>query len=316
MRKILTILLSVFAVVVTLQAAAPNVQAAPKAKPAASCTAGSTPGGLAVSYCPIWVPTGGVPVFASTNGSSQVVDHLYVGGSANWFHCKQDGSSYSASGYTTVNWARTLGDDSGAVGWVPAVYFDGAQNYWEGMPNCPTPSTGTASGSACGHSYTGIPAASLAMMRSACAQTNYIYAWGGGHLTLPGASRGYCDPENGAPNDCSVIGFDCSGLVRHAYWQATGNDGLNGPTWTQWSQAHSMAHRTEVNAGADKRASSYAGQLQPGDIMWFGDSAASSHHVAIYLGFNEVINAYQSGDPINKKPLSAFNDFLGAVRIW
>jgi cell wall-associated NlpC family hydrolase len=292
--------------------------------PSTTCTQGTNPSGQTVYYCPIWVPSGGAPVYASTNTGSGVVDHLYTGGSVNWFYCKANGGTASAGGYTSSNWAKTIGDDSESTGWVPAVYFTGVQNYWAGLPDCagtpppppPPPPTGTASGSACGHSYTNIPAAALAMITSACAQTGYIYAWNGGHTSTPGASRGSCSPANGAPNDCNVIGFDCSGLVRYAYYQATGVDGLNGYTWTQWSLAHSMGHRAEVNAGSNKHATAYAGQLQPGDIMWFGTSGSTSHHIAIYLGGSEVINAYQSGDHIERKPLSVFNDFLGAVRIW
>ena len=36
----------------------------------------------------------------------------------------------SVSGYTSSDWARTVGDDNGATGYVPAVYFSGAENYW------------------------------------------------------------------------------------------------------------------------------------------------------------------------------------------
>ena len=315
MRRLLIVAITALATAVALLAAVPSAQAA------ASCTPGTTSGGSSVHYCPIWIPSGGAPVYSSTAQGSGVVDHLLVGGSANWFYCQVEGETATTGDYTSSNWAKTVGDSPGRIGWVPATYFSGAENYWVGLPACtdspPVPSpTAVASGSACGHSYPSIPARALMMMQSACAQTGYTYAWAGGHATNPGASRGVCDPDNGAPNDCNVIGFDCSGLVRYAYWQATRSDGLNGATWTQWSQAHALSHRAEVNAGADKHASAYAGQLQPGDVMWFGTSGATTHHVAVYLGFNEVINAYQSGDPIEKKPLSVFTDFLGAVRIW
>ena len=41
------------------------------------------------------------------------------------------------------------------------------------------------------------------------------YAWAGGNADGP--RYGVCDASNGAPNDCHVVGYDCSGLAMYAW---------------------------------------------------------------------------------------------------
>lgn len=303
-----------------------------------ACSAGHNASGASVYYCPVWLPSGGVPIYSSTSTSSGVVDHLHTGGSANWFYCSVSGSTASVDGYTSSSWAKTIGDDNGATGYVPAVYFSGAQNYWAGLPSCgsgstnppppPPPSNGggSTSGSACGMSFTNLPALTLKMMQQACRVTvtsdpmyKYsIYSWDGGHGSTPGPTYGSCDPSNGAPNDCNVDGFDCSGLVRWAYYEATGIDGLDGYTWNQWTEALSLPHKAVVYAG-DKTGSyanvdNYLSQLQPGDVLWYGSNAGQ--HVAIYMGNGKQMNAFQSGDHDGITSVTTGDTFWGAVRLW
>ena len=64
-----------------------------------------------------------------------------------------------------------------------------------------------------------------------------------------GPSRGVCDPGNGAPNDCFVIGYDCSGLAMYAW----------GASW--W--AHYAATQY-VSAGRYHPSPS---NLLPGDLI-------------------------------------------------
>jgi cell wall-associated NlpC family hydrolase len=292
-----------------------------------SCSAGHNPSGQSVYYCPVWLPSGGVPIYASTSTGSAVVDHLHTGGSANWFYCAVDGSTASVDGYTSSNWAKTIGDDNGATGYVPAVYFSGAQNYWPGLPSCgsgggtppPPPSSGggTTSGSACGRSFSGIQALTLTMIQVACAQEGYIYAWGGGHGPQPGATYGVCSPQNGAPNDCNVIGFDCSGLVRYAYYEATGVDALDGPTWVQWKLALALGPKAVIagaGGGGPSDVANAESQLHPGDLIYYGTDA--DEHVAIYLGGGVQINAYESGYHIGVTSVDTDLTFWGAVRLW
>ncbi|UIJ34520.1 C40 family peptidase [Allobranchiibius sp. GilTou73] len=302
-----------------------------------SCTLGHNPSGGTAYYCPVWVPSGGVPLYGSTSTSSGVVDHLHTGGSANWFYCRVNGSTATVGGYSSSSWAKTIGDDHGATGYVPAVYFTGSQDYWVNLPSCgsgstnPTPpsppSNGGANtnGSACGTAYTGLPGLTLKMMQQACRVTvtsdsmyKYsIYAWDGGHGSTPGPTYGSCDPSNGAPNDCHVDGFDCSGLVRWAYYQATGVDALDGYTWGQWSKALALPHKAVINAashGGSGQVDNYLSQLKPGDILWYGQNAGE--HVAIYMGNGKQMNAYQSGDHDGITSVTTGDTFWGAVRMW
>ncbi|HEY3479545.1 MAG TPA: hypothetical protein VGL02_11680, partial [Streptomyces sp.] len=127
-----------------------------------SCTQGTNPAGSQVYYCGVWVPSGGVPVYAGTSAGSTVIDHLHAGGTANWFYCRRSGGTATASGYSSSDWARTIGDDHGATGYVPAVYFSGAENYWAGLPLCggsssPPGSTCTSGSNLSGQSVTYCP---------------------------------------------------------------------------------------------------------------------------------------------------------------
>lgn len=290
-----------------------------------ACTHSTNGSGQSVYYCPVWVPSGGVPIYSSTSTSSSIVDHLDTGGAANWFYCQVNGSTATVAGYTSSNWAETIGDSYGANGYVPAVYFTGSQNYWPGLPTCgsspppppPVSGGGSTSGSACGYSYSGIQARTLAMMQWACAEENYIYAWDGGHAATPGPTYGVCSPANEAPNDCNVIGFDCSGLVRFAYYKATGVDALDGYTWDQWRQALALSPAAVIagaGAGASSNVANAQSQLRPGDVLFYGANA--NEHVAIYLGGGEQINAYQSGYHIGVTGVDTDLEFWGAVRLW
>jgi hypothetical protein len=107
---------------------------------ASSCSTGRNAAGQSVYYCDVWVPSGGVPVYGSTNTGSGIVGRLYTGGMTNWFYCQQNGGTATAGGYSSSNWAKTKADN-GATGWVPAVYYTGAEPYWAGMPACATAPT-------------------------------------------------------------------------------------------------------------------------------------------------------------------------------
>jgi cell wall-associated NlpC family hydrolase len=293
-----------------------------------------TPSG-SVYYCPIWVPSGGVPVYSSTSTTSTVVDHLYTGGSANWFYCSVNGGTATVDGYSSSNWAKTIGDDHGATGYVPAVYYTGVQNYWPGLTACsgsgntpppPPPSSGggTSSGSlTCDGttvSYTSIPALTLTMLQKACGFSG-IYSYGGGHGPTPGPSYGYYDGSD--PNslhDSSVKGLDCSGFVRYAYYLTTGNDALDGNTARQWTLVNAMPHNTIIStksnsawSGSGPSVASYQSQLKVGDLLFYGYGA--SDHIAIYIGNGKQVNAYESTMPYGITNVWG-NEFWGAARLW
>jgi peptidoglycan DL-endopeptidase CwlO len=76
----------------------------------------------------------------------------------------------------------------------------------------------------------------------------------------------------GGPNS-----FDCSGLTSYA-WRAAGV---------------SLPHSSRMQYGATRRIS--RGDLQPGDLIFFGSPI---HHVAMYIGNGNVVEASRSGVPV------------------
>lgn len=93
--------------------------------------------------------------------------------------------------------------------------------------------------------------------------------------------------------------FDCSGLVMYAY----GKVGV------------SLPHSSRAQYGYGKAVST--SQLQAGDLLFFGDSPSTIHHVGIYIGGGQMVQALKSGTPVQTGafPRSAGDDFLGAKRI-
>ncbi|MEU6201521.1 NlpC/P60 family protein [Streptomyces sp. NPDC047061] len=99
------------------------------------------------------------------------------------------------------------------------------------------------------------------------------YAWGGGGAEGP--SRGFAQGAD-------TVGFDCSGLVQYAVYQASGGRIL----LPRVSQA-------QVTAGtAVARA-----DMRPGDVIGFALHGGYDH-IGIYLGDGQFIHAPKTGDVV------------------
>ena len=123
------------------------------------------------------------------------------------------------------------------------------------------------------------------------------YAFAAGRYGGP--TYGVC--VNGdAWNDCRVFGFDCSGLSLYG-----------------WAPYIHMDHYAATQYG---QAGSYhpsTSSLMPGDLVfWSNDGTQSGiHHVAIYIGGGNVIQAPQSGDIVRVTPLFQVDSgYFGATR--
>jgi peptidoglycan hydrolase CwlO-like protein len=90
----------------------------------------------------------------------------------------------------------------------------------------------------------------------------------------------------------SPSGFDCSGLVQYTY----GHFGINLP--------RVAADQQDVGLKVTRD------QLQPGDLVFFGDPA---HHVGIYVGNGMMLHAPHTGDVVRIGPLSS--DFTYGRRV-
>jgi len=92
--------------------------------------------------------------------------------------------------------------------------------------------------------------------------------------------------------------FDCSGLTMYVYAKA--GIQLLHYTGDQWNEGVHVSQ----------------GQLQPGDLVFFATNTSDPstiHHVGIYIGNGEMINAPETGELVSIAP--AFrSDYIGAVR--
>jgi cell wall-associated NlpC family hydrolase len=116
------------------------------------------------------------------------------------------------------------------------------------------------------------------------------YVWGGGTYTGP----------SGQATDGQGPGFDCSGLVMYAAYQASGG-------------AIRLLHYTgdQVN---ESQAVSWADK-QPGDLIFYtypGETVP--HHVVIYLGGERIFQAPETGQNVGYGTLSEFAGQIATVR--
>lgn len=93
--------------------------------------------------------------------------------------------------------------------------------------------------------------------------------------------------------------FDCSGLTMFAYNAA----GI------------SLPHSSRAQFTMGKPVAN--GDFQVGDLLFYGSSAGSIHHVAMYIGDGMLVHASTSGVPVKtaEAPYGAGSDYLGAKRI-
>lgn len=166
----------------------------------------------------------------------------------------------------------------------------------------------TKADSDCGVLTTGASAAAERAVAAACAQVDAgtWYTWGGGHGARPGPTYGQVDPTDPASeHDPERLGFDCSGLVRYAYAQATGSDILDGVAGTQYHTPRAAERFTAAQG---------TGPLLPGDLMAWGTSQ-DLHHIAIYLGQGRMVEARQSGTKLMVSDVRLGGDYFGALRV-
>lgn len=147
--------------------------------------------------------------------------------------------------------------------------------------------------SGCGGGEDGTAGGTAAAQKAIAAGKRWLgtpYAWGGG---------GPAGPSAGTAPDRGVTGFDCSSLVQHAYAQA----GITLPRTS--SQQYAAGSHTPVD------------QAQPGDLLFWSDSSGDPeaiHHVALYVGNNQMLEAPQSGDVVKLSQVRSKNLVANATR--
>lgn len=113
-----------------------------------------------------------------------------------------------------------------------------------------------------------------AIIARALSKVGLPYAWGGGNASGP--TRGIRD--GGVADrygDYNKIGFDCSGLMIYAFAGVRGLPHYSGYQYT-------AGRRVPLS------------QMRRGDMLFWG-GAGGIHHVALYLGGGQMVEAPQSG---------------------
>ena len=128
---------------------------------------------------------------------------------------------------------------------------------------------------------------------AATAEMGRPYVWGGGASLGPSGSASAPAGFVGQP------GFDCSGLVLYAVFQAS-------------QGSISLPHSSEIQAtmGQDVGTGTGAqvlgsGQLQPGDDIAFQMNGGGDYdHIGIYIGNGEMVAAPSTGDVVQIQNLN------------
>ncbi|MFD0555283.1 NlpC/P60 family protein [Streptomyces rectiviolaceus] len=119
------------------------------------------------------------------------------------------------------------------------------------------------------------------------------YSWGGGNADGP--SAGTCCSPKGRSGE-SIKGFDCSGLVAYAFAKV----GIT------------MPRTAAAQYAASKPIPS--GQMRVGDLIFYGSSATSIHHVGIYIGGGYMVDAPRPGTKVRYSPTNSMSDQFGVAR--
>jgi cell wall-associated NlpC family hydrolase len=141
------------------------------------------------------------------------------------------------------------------------------------------------------------PQAGQAAVNRAMHYLGWMYSWAGGNAYGP--TFGVCAGD-GAWNDCHIRGFDCSGLTLYA-----------------WAPYLSLPHFSAAQYYAAGSVHPSISSLMPGDLVFWSSNGSVSgiHHVAIYIGNGNVLQAPQSGSVIQITPVLQVSwGLFGATR--
>jgi cell wall-associated NlpC family hydrolase len=104
----------------------------------------------------------------------------------------------------------------------------------------------------------------------------------------------------------AAIEFARQQLGEPYVWAAAGPDSwdCSGLTMMAWQQGGiALPHYSAAQYQQTKHIS--AAQLQPGDLVFWGTSPNTIHHVALYIGNDQIIQAPRTGDVVKVSPLYA-----------
>lgn len=146
-----------------------------------------------------------------------------------------------------------------------------------------------------------VPGKVRTVIDAALSQRGAPYSWGGGNAHGP--SYGICCSPSGK-SGTNIKGFDCSGLTQYAYAKA----GI------------SLPRTAAAQAGVGQRipASLGTGALTVGDLVFYAYAPARDstiHHVGIYAGNGQMINAARPGTVVRLNSVNAISGYAGGARL-
>jgi cell wall-associated NlpC family hydrolase len=196
--------------------------------------------------------------------------------------------AYNA-GLGAVTQSGGVPDNPETEGYAPAIEQLASTTYADigPSPDGTGPSGSGPSGS--GPSGTGTSNFAMAEIAAAEAELGLPYVWGGGSDSGPSGSAVAPPALVGQP------GFDCSGLVMYAVYQAS--DGAIALPHLSQEQV-TLGQQVAVATGAQVLAS---GSLEAGDVIGFYNLDADNQwdHIGIYIGNGEMIDAPETGQVVS-----------------
>jgi cell wall-associated NlpC family hydrolase len=133
-----------------------------------------------------------------------------------------------------------------------------------------------------------------AMVHFALTQIGVPYSWDGGSYTGP--TLGVCAPGPAA-GDCGIVGWDCSGLIMAAAFYASAG---------RIQLPHSADLQAQAGTKVTLTPADPISQLHVGDLIAFTNHGeAVAHHIGLYAGGGQMIDAPESGSFIRLDSLSS-----------
>ena len=127
-----------------------------------------------------------------------------------------------------------------------------------------------------------------------------------------GGGSSYSNPPSGGSTGSRAVSWAMQALGRPYVWAASGPGSFDCSGLTMWAYGHagvSLSHSSGAQIGEGARVSRSG--LQPGDLVFFGSPI---HHVGMYVGGGDFIEAPHSGADVRIATLSGRGDYAGACR--
>lgn len=128
--------------------------------------------------------------------------------------------------------------------------------------------------------------------------------------TVPGANAPA--PNSGA---AAAVAEARKQIGKPYQWGGSGPDSFDCSGLTMWSWragGRSLPHSAQAQYNVTTHIS--MADLAPGDLLFFGKSTSSIHHMGMYVGDGQMIEASQTGTPVRYRSISR-SDLVGLGRV-